>query len=386
MKFCFYTNTISPHQLPLARSLVARLGVENYRYIYLDELTPERTRLGWGKIDEPWILPYGGEEARRWLEDADVVMMQHPRDWDLFVRRLSKGMRCIYISERWFKPPAGMLRLAYPGYFRMAREFVREIMQSPHFLYFPDGIHAARDMAMLCGFINGDFRCLFRAPELECEKKPGGRFSIATKGVNGKKKYCLDKMRMWGYFVEDGTGARREKKELASPRVLWVGRLLNLKRVDTIVRAVGEAARFRRIDASLAEISLDVYGAGPEEERLKKMAARYDGRVHFHPPVPIGEVRRLMRSHDIYVLSSNAFEGWGAVVNEAVEEGMRVIGTFEAGSSATMLPASNLFHAGDWRSLARLLANPAKLADVDRDIWSVASAADALLGLCGGSR
>ena len=62
-----------------------------------------------------------------------------------------------------------------------------------------------------------------------------------------------------------------------------------------------------------------------------------------------------MRSHDVYVLPSNGYEGWGAVVSEALEEGMRVLGTFEAGASATMLPRERLFRAGDWRRLARLL-------------------------------
>lgn len=30
MKFVFYTNSVSPHQLPLARELINRLGAENY--------------------------------------------------------------------------------------------------------------------------------------------------------------------------------------------------------------------------------------------------------------------------------------------------------------------------------------------------------------------
>jgi hypothetical protein len=42
-------------------------------------------------------------------------------------------------------------------------------------------------------------------------------------------------------------------------------------------------------------------------------------------------------------------------VSEALEEGMHVLGTYEAGSSATMLPEADLFHAGDWRRLQRLL-------------------------------
>ena len=56
-------------------------------------------------------------------------------------------------------------------------------------------------------------------------------------------------------------------------------------------------------------------------------------------------------------LASNAREGWGAVTNEALEEGMYVMGTYEAGSSATLLNDKALFHAGDWKRLLVLLEN-----------------------------
>ena len=80
------------------------------------------------------------------------------------------------------------------------------------------------------------------------------------------------------------------------------------------------------------------------------------------------------------VLSSNAYEGWGAVVSEALEEGMRVVGTYEAGASATMLPESNLFHFGDWRRLASILANDIKMIDIG--MWTAKSAARELMAFC----
>ena len=62
-----------------------------------------------------------------------------------------------------------------------------------------------------------------------------------------------------------------------------------------------------------------------------------------------------MREHDVYILASNEQEGWGATVNEALEEGMTVLGTYEAGASAALLPQGQLFHAGDWKALAKAL-------------------------------
>jgi hypothetical protein len=84
-----------------------------------------------------------------------------------------------------------------------------------------------------------------------------------------------------------------------------------------------------------------------------------------------------MRNHDVYVLSSNAQEGWGATLNEALEEGMKVIGTYEAGASATMLPYSNLYHCGNWRALKALLERG--VPEVDIGEWTPEHAADKIL-------
>jgi glycosyltransferase involved in cell wall biosynthesis len=288
----------------------------------------------------------------------------------------------------------------------MAKRMVSLIRECASFIYLPIGIHAARDMARLCGLMNGDLRCLFRAPKLDFERKPGGK--VFSDGVRG----CVGKMRMWGYFVEEGLGVRGQElvsdssefrvgslelgeglvisgqelvdsekgadsselgvKECGSEglKVLWVGRLLDLKRVDTIIKAVGECAKSKKI-------TLDIYGLGPEDVKLKELAAKYGEAIKFYPPVPINEVRKLMREHDVYVLSSNAYEGWGVVVSEALEEGMAVIGTHEAGSSATILPESNLFHAGDWRRLKELLEGD--LERVGIGPWTAKSAAEVLL-------
>lgn len=363
MNFCLYTNAVSPHQLPLAREIAARIGTDNYRYVYTTPLAEGRRDLGWCEETEAWILPEWENlaKAREILENADVLM-SGVRDFDLFEIRATKGLITIYSSERWFKPPRGAFRLLSPKYFNMARRFVRLLRHSDRFFCYPIGIHAARDMARLCGLMDGDLRCLFRAPELAFENKPGGKiFSNAGNADLTEKRCCLDKMRMWGYFVAGSqsqvASAVRESQlttndqQPTTIKVLWVGRLLKLKRVDAIVRAVGELSR-------RMSITLDIYGHGPEEARLKLQASAYGDIIRFYPSVPIANVRSLMRSHDIYVFGSNGFDGWGAVVSEALEEGMAVVGTFESGASATILPTDCLFHAGDWRGLVRLLERP----------------------------
>lgn len=142
--------------------------------------------------------------------------------------------------------------------------------------------------------------------------------------------------------------------------------MVDWKRVDTTIRAVKKCSN----------VEFDIYGEGPMENAWRKLAGDC-ARIHFHEQVKIEQVRELMRNHDLYVLSSDEQEGWGAVLNEAIEEGMKVIGTYEAGSSSVMLPKSNLYHSGDWRALKTLLDSGVPKVAVGE--WSPVCAAEKLL-------
>ena len=405
MKITLYTNSISPHQLPLMRELVAVYGADNVLYAYAAAESEDRRNLGWKQEPESWCRK--ANDCMPDIETCDTLLVGGLRPVELMEKRVTVGLRTLYMSERWFKPPIDMLRLLHPKYFLMARRIVRLIRKAHSFTYLPIGVHAAEDMARLCGLFAGDLRCLFRAPKLDFERRPGGRIYIREQGLGNReqdKKYCLDKMRMWGYFVEASRQssvvghqcqsqlATNDQQPTTTPplttndyplttvKVLWVGRLLKLKRVDTIIRAVGELATHSSTHPlTHSQLSLDIYGTGPEESRLKKLATKYGECIKFYPSVPIDAVRKLMREHDVYVLASNAYEGWGAVVSEALEEGMKVIGTFEAGSSATILPEECLFHAGNWRRLSELLQKNVQTIGVGK--WSVRFASEAVIGI-----
>jgi len=315
------------------------------------------------------------EKAREIVLSADILI-DNIRELDVFVLRANASKPTYYVSERWFKPilldvggifartlkcptVPGFLKMVFP--FAIKRALVmRKLMRSGNFFYLADGVFAARDMARLCGLMNWDLHCLFSAPEVKYENKPLGRIIASPEAT---KSYCLDNVRMWGYFVLPGLHRDTMQEDAGGElRVLWVGRLLNWKCVNTIVYAVG----------GLPGVSLDIYGDGPCKKSLEKLVARYKN-VFMHGSIGREEVRHVMRTHDIYVLSSNQYEGWGAVVNEALEEGMRVIGTLEAGASATILPRENLYKVGDWKGLRKLLTHP--ISKIEIEPWTAKTAA-----------
>ena len=178
-------------------------------------------------------------------------------------------------------------------------------------------------------------------------------------------------------------------------RILWVGRMIGWKRVDTIIRAVS------KFNVQGSKFKVTLVGDGPERERLIKLAQRLfpgdvaikqsnnlksnNQTIAFLPRQPLEKVRDLMQHYDLYVLASDACEGWGAVVNEALEEGMSVIGTFEAGASAAILPRERLFPAGDWKALRDLVVKESRGALPECSIgpWTDDAAAEKVLRLGG---
>ena len=346
MKFVFYTNSVSAHQLPLARELVTRLGVDSYRYVY----TGDSLQGGGQEVSarEPWIVQLQTQAepqaetnfapVEELLESCDVLMTGGLRPIDLIERRAQKGLRTFYYSERWFKPYEvefkglgrrwrfslpGRLRMLVPGYRRMAGRFVRWLKTDPNARYLAVGPWAKKDMV----------------------------------GLGAPKEKIVD----WGYFVEPSHIPRmvpRPQPTTAPIKVLWVGRMLDWKRVDTIIRAVIRVNKVADEKRLPRRFSLTLVGDGPEKARLQRMAARAV-EISFVPSVPLDEVRALMCTHDVYVLSSNAQEGWGAALNEAMEEGMTCFGTYEAGASAALLSESHLFCVGDYKALALHLSNVA---------------------------
>lgn len=358
MKFVHYQYEESPHVIPFVRAVAEKLGQDEVRYVCSGSLQADRVAMGWAVERPEWLIDESSqpEESRRWVENCPM-MWCGLRDMDLFERRMDKNLRTVYSSERWFKPrdlKVGGIRLfrlpwwvklLSPHYLKMARRIRRLLKSNRGFYYGAVGVHAAVDMARLVFLLSGDLRCLFSAPKLDFERRPLGR-------VFDAKGQVVPWMVLTGYFVEPSTLETLPCRQISNIepqtsrilRVLWMGRMIDWKRVDTLVKAVGLANQ-----SADHPIALTLVGDGPEKVRLQRLART---QVAFYPPVSISRVRQIMHEHDVYVLASDGGEGWGAVVNEALEEEMCVLGTYEAGASATMLPTANLFHAGDYKSLA----------------------------------
>ncbi len=136
-------------------------------------------------------------------------------------------------------------------------------------------------------------------------------------------------------------------------RILYAGRLVSLKRVDLLIDALASLKR-----AGTDAFHLEVVGDGPCASLLREQAAEALGdRVTWIGSLPMEAVRRRMAGADCLVLPSD-YDGWGAVVSEALMAGTPVICSDACGAAMAVRASGvgGVFPAGDRVTLASLLA------------------------------
>ncbi len=359
MRILHVTNIISPHQLPLARRLASIVGSENFRFAATEPPHAEREKLGWiSQVNESWILRAGEHEEDRkefeqWWDEADVVLCGERR-FNRIQDRLDKGKLTFYMSERWWKPPIGIARLLQPRFALMTLQFLR-LTSSPLFHYLPIGVFAERDMKRIAKFKGGIWQ--------------------------------------WGYLTEPVISPQINPRQRNKFKVMWAGRMLAWKRVETLIKA------FARLQQKCSDASLTLIGDGAERIGLEKLANELliVGSYEFLPSVSAPKVIELMQQHHVYVLPSNSYEGWGAVLNEAMSVGCTVIASDVTGAAKTMIKHHHnglLFQPGNWQMLSDhliLLAQNDSIRqqlaiqglDTITNYWSPAVAAERFLTVSG---
>ncbi len=101
-------------------------------------------------------------------------------------------------------------------------------------------------------------------------------------------------------------------------RILAASRLIPLKRIDGLIRTV----------ARIPKISLVLVGDGPEEHRLRRLAAdlAVSERIAFMGPLSHGDTLSAMKAADLFVLNSTV-ENFPHVILEAMMIGLPVLAT-----------------------------------------------------------
>lgn len=198
----------------------------------------------------------------------------------------------------------------------------------------------------------------------------------------------------WGYFPEArqyDPGELFGMKRSSAVRILWVARMISCKHPAHAI----EAAKYLR-DKGI-EFKLDLIGEGEVLEAARALSSKYglDGQIAFLPFMPNEEVKRYMERADIFLFTSDFHEGWGVVLNEAMNCGCAVVASHAAGATPYLIEdGTNGFiyahhDVGDLcRKVYMLAAEPAHRKEMGEkayrticDIWNARRAAEILVSL-----
>lgn len=360
LSLVYGTNIWSHHQVPIARELARRMPPGDFHMALFEPVRKERIQLGWNTgEDTPWLLGPPSTESEsqtlfaRCLEADAMIFGACP--WEVLDARAAAGRLTLVASERLLKRRFHELRSLdprYSAYYRRLR--ARTASHAVHALAI--GSYAPVDLRTLRAF--------------------------------------GDRVWKWGYFTAVGTELPPAPAN-SSLKVVWVGRMLKWKRVDLLLRALA------RVKDSGIPFECTIVGVGPEKERLVHLARQLrlgPECLVFQDPLAPDLVRAKMRESDVYVLSSDRGEGWGAVAGEAMAEGCVLIANEQAGAARELIAhgaTGFLFRNGDVGQLASLLmrvGSDAELRmrvrasawDLINTVWSPAVAAERLTALCKG--
>ena len=161
----------------------------------------------------------------------------------------------------------------------------------------------------------------------------------------------------WGYFPKvtryssfDDLYNKKSSVHSSKISIVWVARLLKLKHPEY---AIEIADRLRKIGVNF---ELHLIGNGILEEQLCNLVRNrgLESYVLLHGSMSPDEVRSYMEAGDIFMFTSNRQEGWGAVVNEAMNSGCAVVASHAAGAVPFLIQDNKnglIFRSGDVNDL-----------------------------------
>ena len=143
------------------------------------------------------------------------------------------------------------------------------------------------------------------------------------------------------------------------------------------------------------EFHIHMAGGGEMEEELKRLSREYDveKQITFYGFQRPEEVRSIMEKCQIHIFTSNHLEGWGAVVNEAMNSGCAVVANVQAGAVPYLIKHREngmIYPEGSYEKMEEaiwfLLKNPEEMERMGKNayetitrLWNAPYAAGELL-------
>ena len=378
MQVVFVSNYFNHHQLSFCDALYELLE-GSFCFLQTQPMEEERVKMGWQAEERPYVryvqpdgTTTGGPEAftaftgwnpdevtadnewRNLLLTADVVIFGGCDDESYIRERLAAGKSIFRYNERLYK--GGQWKAITPrGLLQKYKDHTRYRKAPVYFLC--AGAYVPCDLGIIHAY-----------PE---------------------------KMLRFGYFPETreyGPGEPFSHKKKGS--ILWAARMIDWKHPELAVKT----AAYLKTHLEGIPFHITMIGGGELEEEVHSLAEELGvtEEITFAGFRSPEEVRAAMEESEIYLVTSDRKEGWGAVVNEAMNSGCAVVADHMIGAAPWMIRQKEngiLYRDGCEQQLqkcvAELLQDPAECRRLGeaaqqtvRTAWNARTAAERLVRLC----
>ncbi|MBQ2988592.1 MAG: glycosyltransferase [Clostridia bacterium] len=295
MTVVFLSNYFNHHQKYFSDAMYKLIG-DGYTFMETSEMREERRQLGYG-IDTlpPYVKRLYNDSEHFFqclslINEADVVIVGSAPEKFLRYRKKRNQLMFRY-QERMFKQKLSFIQ-------KLKRTMAYRLYNSK-----------GKEIYLLCA-------------------------SAYAAADYGKIGLFRDRTYKWGYFPDfkeydvDSLLAKKVKN-----KILWCGRFIDWKHPEYAIYVAN------RLKNEGYDFSIDFIGTGLLEEELKREVEKLglEKEITFLGAMKPEQVRLYMETSAIFMFTSNFEEGWGAVLNEAMNGGCAVIASHAAGSTPFLM-------------------------------------------------
>ena len=353
----FFSNFINEHQIPFCNAMFEKTGGQ-FRFVATEPISEERLQLGFKdrSAEFPYVVKsYDGDagynEAMRLGRESDVVIIGSAPD-EFVTERINAGKLTFRYYERFFKQ--GKWRILDP----------RVLLN----VYRLHTRYRKANLRILCA-------SAYTAPDC--------RFIFAYPNKTYK----------WGYFppVTRYDSVDEVLKEKKKNSILWVSRYIKLKHPEAPLYVA------KRLSEDGYDFQMNFIGRGELEGEIKAFIEKnhLEDRVKLLGSMSPAEVRKHMEASEIFLFTSDKQEGWGAVLNESMNNACADVASGAIGSVPYLLKSGEnglIYRDGDlcdlYEKVKFLLDNPKTREKYGKaayktmtEVWCADVAAERLLSL-----
>lgn len=292
MKIVFWQNIISPHQSFLIRELANKNDVT---LVVEKEMSEARMQQGWERPN---------------LGNAKLVLLL---DENILNKTIKKTEGSIHIFSGFTSFP--MLKKAFKIIINTQK------------------VGLISESAILYSWKKYLRFILYKYYYFKYRDKIAFIMAMGKLGVNWYKLAGFDSNKIFEfqYFTELPTAKIEVIQKSSTISFSFIGQLILRKGIDNLLYSLNQIKDY--------DWELNIIGNGILKENLIKYINKkgLTDKIHFHNNMNNKEAMSFLSKKADYLILPSRFDGWGAVINEALSRGVKVIVSNKCGGSSLIL-------------------------------------------------